>query len=41
MPESVCMLRKNRGGPLETLLADCNGENPKVECDCCTGCNLW
>ena len=35
MPEEVCALRRLS---LIELVADCAGEIPKVECDCCTKC---
>jgi len=32
-----CSLRSG-AGPLEALVADCRGDDPKVTCDCCTAC---
>lgn len=37
MPESVCDNRVPNG-LLNILTADCAGDNPKVECDCCSSC---
>eukprot|EP00571_Detonula_confervacea_P001268 CAMPEP_0172318428 /NCGR_PEP_ID=MMETSP1058-20130122/34838_1 /TAXON_ID=83371 /ORGANISM="Detonula confervacea, Strain CCMP 353" /LENGTH=606 /DNA_ID=CAMNT_0013033261 /DNA_START=1 /DNA_END=1821 /DNA_ORIENTATION=- len=38
--ERLCSLRNNapEGGLLEALVADCQGEEPKVSCTCCTSC---
>lgn len=33
MPQRVCAL-----GTLQALTADCAGETPKIDCDCCTLC---
>jgi hypothetical protein len=42
MPESVCDLLRTRdlGGVLDSLIADCGGLNPEIQCDCCTDCRL-
>jgi len=37
MPESVCDNRVPNG-LLNILTADCAGDDPKVECDCCSSC---
>jgi hypothetical protein len=37
MPDEVCNLF-NAPGSLETLIADCDGPSPNIECDCCTDC---
>ena len=39
MPQSVCNLRTNH--TLKYLMADCEGPNPKVVCDCCTHCSPY
>jgi hypothetical protein len=36
MPDEVCNLFSS--GSLETLIADCDGVSPNIECDCCTDC---
>jgi Leucine-rich repeat (LRR) protein len=39
MPASLCALRgDNNETDLVTLIADCAGNPPQVECDCCTAC---
>ena len=35
MPQSVCNLLNFN---LDSLIADCQGNNPDIECDCCTDC---
>lgn len=35
MPSSICDLR---AGVLDSLISDCEGNNPDIECDCCTDC---
>jgi Leucine-rich repeat (LRR) protein len=37
MPTSVCDLLQP-AGKLGSLIADCLGDNPDIECDCCTDC---
>jgi len=40
MPASICALRgPNNETDLVTLVADCGGNPPEIECDCCTGCS--
>ncbi len=36
MPDEICKLAREH--ELTTLVADCGGSNPKVECACCTSC---
>ena len=39
LPFEVCALRENNDNESPgQLVADCAGETPKVECDCCTSC---
>lgn len=39
MPASICALRgPNNETDLVTLTADCGGDPPKIQCDCCTAC---
>jgi len=39
MPASICALRgDDRENDLVTLIADCGGTNPLIQCDCCNGC---
>ena len=41
MPESVCDLRQDNGGFLQSLIADCgnsSGLGPDIQCDCCSSC---
>jgi len=35
MPTEICKLRYNQ---LTTLFADCLGEIPAIDCDCCSAC---
>jgi len=37
MPASICA-RREPPGALETLWADCRGEDPQILCDCCDRC---
>ncbi len=40
--EDICSLRSDLqggGGSLETLVVDCEGNEPKVKCSCCTSCS--
>jgi len=39
MPQSICNLRAT--GNLNTLMADCDGQEPKVQCSCCTHCTPY
>mmetsp|Transcript_28059 Transcript_28059/g.41443 ORF Transcript_28059/g.41443 Transcript_28059/m.41443 type:complete len:659 (+) Transcript_28059:501-2477(+) len=36
MPDSVCFLRTT--GNLKSLIADCLGSPPEIQCSCCTDC---
>ena len=40
MPSEVCALRNNTSPPgvLGVLVTDCGGEDPKVDCPCCSSC---
>ena len=38
MPDSICENRKQNGGTIELLIADCAGKTPAVICDCCSSC---
>lgn len=39
MPASICALRgQNPAMDLFTLVADCGGVVPRIQCDCCSGC---
>ena len=38
IPTRMCNLFKPRFGVLKVLTADCDGDMPKVKCDCCTAC---
>lgn len=39
MPASICALRgDDRSSDLVALIADCGGNPPLIECDCCNGC---
>jgi len=39
MPASICALRgDDQETDLVTLIADCGGPNPLIQCDCCNGC---
>ena len=39
MPATICALRgDDREDDLVTLIADCGGEAPLIQCDCCNGC---
>ena len=39
MPATICALRgDDRENDLATLIADCGGEAPLIQCDCCNGC---
>lgn len=35
MPQSVCSLLTSN---LDSLIADCQGNNPNIDCACCTDC---
>lgn len=37
-PMRMCRLIKPENRNLHMLLADCSGDEPKVECECCTEC---
>ena len=37
MPQSVCTLLNSQ---LDSLIADCQGNNRDIECPCCTDCRL-
>lgn len=39
MPSSICALRgDDPNTDLVTLIADCGGDTPLIQCDCCNGC---
>ena len=39
MPSSICALRgREEDNDLARLTADCGGDPPQIECDCCTDC---
>lgn len=39
MPSTICALRgDDRDDDLATLIADCGGNAPLIQCDCCNGC---
>jgi Leucine-rich repeat (LRR) protein len=39
MPASVCALRgENKENDLTELVADCGGQTPLIQCDCCNSC---
>ena len=38
VPSTLCDLLITNGGVLSSLIADCAGPDPQVECECCTDC---
>lgn len=36
--EPLCGLRTENFGKLDTIYTDCLGDDPEVQCDCCTSC---